>query len=76
MDFEFTDAVGLGLFTVLGVNVAIDAGYGDYHRFRDFSRYADGGRRRDASGYSGGVDAGDLEKAYIRLRVASWSGVL
>ena len=30
---NFTDAVGLGLFTVLGVNVAIDAGYGDYHRF-------------------------------------------
>ena len=30
---NFTDAVGLGLFTVLGVNAAIDAGYGDCHKF-------------------------------------------
>ena len=30
---NFTDAVGLGLFTVLGVNVAIDAGYGSHHKF-------------------------------------------
>ena len=30
---NFTDAVGLGLFTVLGVNVAIEAGYGECHRF-------------------------------------------
>ncbi len=30
---NLTDAVGLGLFTVLGVNVAIDAGYGDCHKF-------------------------------------------
>lgn len=28
---NFTDAIGLGLFTVAGVNVAIDAGYGSYH---------------------------------------------
>lgn len=28
---NFTDAIGLGLFTVAGANVAIDAGYGDYH---------------------------------------------
>ncbi len=30
---NFTDAVGLGLFTVLGVNVAIEAGYGECHKF-------------------------------------------
>lgn len=30
---NLTDAVGLGLFTVLGVNAAIDAGYGDCHKF-------------------------------------------
>lgn len=34
---NFTDAVGLGLFTVLGVNVAIDAGYGDCHKFVIFA---------------------------------------
>lgn len=28
---NFTDAIGLGLFTVIGANVTIDAGYGDYH---------------------------------------------
>lgn len=28
---NFTDSIGLGLFTVAGVNVAIDAGYGSYH---------------------------------------------
>ncbi|MBS6396250.1 MAG: trimeric intracellular cation channel family protein [Clostridiales bacterium] len=28
---NFTDAIGLGLFTVVGVNTAIDAGYGRYH---------------------------------------------
>lgn len=28
---NLTDAIGLGLFTVVGANVAIDAGYGDYH---------------------------------------------
>lgn len=31
-----TDAVGLGLFTVLGVNTAIDAGYGQHHAFAIF----------------------------------------
>lgn len=31
-----TDAVGLGLFTVLGVNAAIDAGYGQHHAFAIF----------------------------------------
>jgi len=30
---NFTDAIGLGLFTVLGVNAAIRAGYGEYHMF-------------------------------------------
>lgn len=30
---NLTDAVGLGLFTVLGVNIAIDAGYGECHKF-------------------------------------------
>lgn len=30
---NFTDAIGLGLFTVLGVNAAVNAGYGDYHMF-------------------------------------------
>lgn len=30
---NFTDAIGLGLFTVLGVNAAINAGYGSYHMF-------------------------------------------
>ena len=29
----FTDAIGLGLFTVAGANTAIDSGYGDYHAF-------------------------------------------
>ena len=29
---NFTDAIGLGLFTVAGANTAIDSGYGDYHR--------------------------------------------
>ena len=33
---NLTDAVGLGLFTVLGVNAAIDAGYGDCHKFAIF----------------------------------------
>ena len=33
---NFTDAVGLGLFTVLGVNAAICAGYGEYHMFSVF----------------------------------------
>lgn len=28
---NFTDAIGLGLFTVAGANVAIDAGYEGYH---------------------------------------------
>ena len=28
---NLTDAVGLGLFTVVGASVAVDAGYGDYH---------------------------------------------
>ena len=32
-NLNLTDAVGLGLFTVLGVNTAIDAGYGDCHKF-------------------------------------------
>lgn len=31
-----TDAVGLGLFTVLGVNAAINAGYGQHHAFAIF----------------------------------------
>jgi uncharacterized membrane protein YeiH len=30
---NFTDAIGLGLFTVIGVNAAIGAGYGQYHMF-------------------------------------------
>ena len=30
---NFTDAIGLGLFTVAGANTAIDSGYGDYHAF-------------------------------------------
>lgn len=30
---NFTDAIGLGLFTVLGVNAAVNAGYRDYHMF-------------------------------------------
>jgi len=30
---NFTDAIGLGLFSVTGVNVAVNAGYGDYHLF-------------------------------------------
>lgn len=30
---NFTDAIGLGLFTEAGANTAIDSGYGDYHAF-------------------------------------------
>ncbi len=30
---NFTDAVGLGLFSVVGVNVAVDEGYGSCHMF-------------------------------------------
>ena len=30
---NFTDAIGLGLFTVAGANTAIDSGYGDYHAY-------------------------------------------
>ena len=30
---NFTDAIGLGLFTVAGANTAIDSGYGSYHAF-------------------------------------------
>lgn len=33
---NFTDAVGLGLFTVLGVDAAIRAGYGEYRMFAVF----------------------------------------
>lgn len=33
---NFTDAIGLGLFTVLGVNAAINAGYGEFHMFAIF----------------------------------------
>lgn len=33
---NFTDAVGLGLFTVLGVNAAVNAGYGAYNMFAIF----------------------------------------
>lgn len=33
---NFTDAIGLGLFSVTGVNVAIDAGYGEYHAYAVF----------------------------------------
>lgn len=33
---NFTDAIGLGLFSVTGVNVAIDAGYGEYHAYAIF----------------------------------------
>ena len=40
---NFTDAVGLGLFTVLGVNAAIDAGYGECHRFVIFLGLLTGG---------------------------------
>ena len=30
---NFTDAIGLGLFTVAGANTAIDSGYGAYHAY-------------------------------------------
>lgn len=33
---NLTDAIGLGLFTVLGVNAAVNAGYGNYHMFTIF----------------------------------------
>ncbi len=73
---NFTDAIGLGLFTVAGANTAIDSGYGDYHAFVIFPGNAHGCGRWNVQGCAGRDHACGAQKACICLCILSGRDLL
>ena len=73
---NFTDAIGLGLFTVAGANTAIDSGYGDLSCLCGFSGNAHGCGRRNVPGRAGRNHACGAQKACICLRILGGSDLL
>lgn len=67
------DAVGLGAFTVIGVDTGVNAGYSEYHFLIIFLDYISwrhyGNRRRHPAGYHGRGDSFCPEKACLCLRI-------